>query len=99
VAACLARCAVFIGNDSGLMHLAASAGAPTLGLFGPTPADEYAPAGSCAAAVRSPSSSMQDLSVEAALKAATQLLRGVSSPRPAPRPTSAPARTSPALPA
>ncbi|MBU6498438.1 MAG: glycosyltransferase family 9 protein, partial [Rhodospirillales bacterium] len=37
-AACLARCALFIGNDSGLMHLAAAAGTPTLGLFGPTPA-------------------------------------------------------------
>jgi len=44
-AACLRRCALFVGNDSGLMHLAASAGTPTLGLFGPTPADEYAPAG------------------------------------------------------
>jgi heptosyltransferase-3 len=44
-AACLARCTLFIGNDSGLMHLAAATGTPTLGLFGPTPADEYAPAG------------------------------------------------------
>ena len=31
----LARCDLFVGNDSGLMHLAAAAGAPTLGLFGP----------------------------------------------------------------
>jgi hypothetical protein len=31
VAGCLARCDVFIGNDSGLMHLAAAAGAPSLG--------------------------------------------------------------------
>jgi ADP-heptose:LPS heptosyltransferase len=44
-AAALARCALFVGNDSGLMHLAAAAGAPTLGLFGPTPASEYAPVG------------------------------------------------------
>ncbi len=29
---------LFVGNDSGLMHLAASAGTPTLGLFGPTSA-------------------------------------------------------------
>ncbi len=42
-AACLARCRLFVGNDSGLMHLAAAAGTPTLGLFGPTPASEYAP--------------------------------------------------------
>lgn len=40
-----ARAALFIGNDSGLMHIAAASGAPTLGLFGPTPASEYAPVG------------------------------------------------------
>lgn len=33
-AAVLARCALFIGNDSGLMHAAAAANIPTLGLFG-----------------------------------------------------------------
>ena len=99
VAACLARCSVFVGNDSGLMHLAASAGAPTLGLFGPTPADEYAPAGLRAAAVRSAGASMQDLSVETALTAAVQLLGKLNSPHPAPRPTSVPVHTSPALPA
>lgn len=51
-AACLRRCALFIGNDSGLMHLAAAAGVPTLGLFGPTPADRYGPWGAHAAFVR-----------------------------------------------
>jgi lipopolysaccharide export system permease protein len=35
-AACLRRCRAFLGNDSGLMHLAAAAGTPTLGLFGPS---------------------------------------------------------------
>jgi heptosyltransferase-3 len=75
VAACLARCALFVGNDSGLMHLAASAGTPTLGLFGPTPAAEYAPAGPRAAAVLSTSDSMQDLSVKSALAAGVRLLR------------------------
>ena len=49
--ACLARCGLFVGNDSGLMHLAAAAGAPTLGLFGPTPAHEYAPRGRATATV------------------------------------------------
>ena len=53
-AACLARCRLFVGNDSGLMHLAAAAGTPTLGLFGPTPASEYAPTGRNAAAVVAP---------------------------------------------
>ncbi len=53
-AACLARCRLFVGNDSGLMHLAAAAGTPTMGLFGPTPASEYAPAGRCAVAIVAP---------------------------------------------
>ncbi len=53
-AACLARCRLFVGNDSGLMHLAAAAGTPTLGLFGPTPASEYAPSGRRTAAVLAP---------------------------------------------
>jgi len=50
-AAVLARCALFVGNDSGLMHLSAAAGTPTIGLFGPTPAAEYAPVGRRAMAV------------------------------------------------
>ena len=33
-AAALSRCDLYVGNDSGLMHIAAAAGAPTLGLFG-----------------------------------------------------------------
>ncbi len=45
VGACLARCALYIGNDSGLMHMAAAAGTPTLGLFGPSPPARYAPWG------------------------------------------------------
>jgi lipopolysaccharide export system permease protein len=45
VAAVIRRCALFIGNDTGLMHLAAATGTPTLGLFGPSPIDQYAPWG------------------------------------------------------
>jgi heptosyltransferase III len=52
-AAALCRAALFIGNDTGLMHIAAATGAPTLGLFGPSPIDQYAPWGENAATVRS----------------------------------------------
>src|SRR5579883_9978 len=44
-AAVLKRAALFIGNDTGLMHLAAACGTPTLGLFGPSPVARYAPWG------------------------------------------------------
>lgn len=55
-AACLRRCRLFVGNDSGLMHLAAAAGVPTLGLFGPSPEQHYRPWGSHTAFVRTPES-------------------------------------------
>ncbi|CAN5269894.1 glycosyltransferase family 9 protein [soil metagenome] len=44
-AAAITRAALFAGNDSGLMHTAAAAGIPTLGLFGPTEWWLYAPWG------------------------------------------------------
>ena len=50
----LRRCALFIGNDSGLMHLAAAAGIPTLGLFGPSRVEHYAPWGPHAGVVTTP---------------------------------------------
>lgn len=43
--AALGHARLFIGNDSGLMHLAAASGAPTLGLFGPSDDRLYAPWG------------------------------------------------------
>ncbi len=54
--ACLSRCALFIGNDSGLMHLAAASGCPTLGLFGPSSEVFYGPWGPKTTSVRGPRS-------------------------------------------
>lgn len=73
-AAVLRRAALFVGNDSGLMHLAAAAGAPTLGLFGPTNAAEYAPVGARATAVLADNASMDSLPVSRVLDAARTLL-------------------------
>lgn len=88
--ACLKRARLFIGNDSGTMHLAAAAGAPTLGLFGPSDERLYGPWGEHARAVRGPRSfeqiraadprldqaicHMMDLSVGAVTEAALALL-------------------------
>ena len=78
VAACLRRCTIFIGNDSGLMHIAAAAGAPTLGLFGRSRADEYAPAGLRTAVAIAPgpagAAPMEGLAVETVIAAARELL-------------------------
>ena len=52
--AALKRARLFIGNDSGLMHLAAAAGTPTVGLFGPSDDRLYAPWGPHTRVVRGP---------------------------------------------
>ena len=62
--ACLKRARLFIGNDSGLMHLAAAAGAPTIGLFGPSDERLYGPWGDKARSVRGPRSFEQFLEVD-----------------------------------
>lgn len=56
VHACLKRAAFYVGNDSGLMHIAAASGTPTLGLFGPSSEVFYGPFGSHCASVRGPRS-------------------------------------------
>ena len=89
--ACLKRARLFIGNDSGAMHLAAAAGCPTLGLFGPSDERLYAPWGEHARVVRGPRSfeqiravdpgfgqalcHMMDLPVKTVLAAANDLLK------------------------
>ncbi|ATQ41746.1 glycosyltransferase family 9 protein [Caulobacter mirabilis] len=88
--ACLKRARLFVGNDSGLMHLAAAAGAPTVGLFGPSDDRLYAPWGPHTRVVRGPRefeqfkqvdpdftqaiNHMMDLPVDAVVRAARELL-------------------------
>jgi heptosyltransferase-3 len=92
--AVLRRCCLFVGNDTGLMHIAAASGTPTLGLFGPSPAEQYAPWGNCTAFVRTAlprealfepgfdhrttDTLMDSLTVEMAEAAARQLWRRVA---------------------
>jgi ADP-heptose:LPS heptosyltransferase len=45
VAGVLAQCAGFLGNDSGLTHLAAALGLPVVALFGPTDPSTWGPRG------------------------------------------------------
>lgn len=85
--ACLERCAFVVGNDSSPMHLAAAAGIPVLGLFGPTRDDKLGPWSDKADTVRTTESTgdlarrppdapaMDSLTVERAADAATRLWR------------------------
>ncbi len=50
--ACIKRADFYVGNDSGLMHLAAAMDTPTLGLFGPSLEELYAPWGPLCAVAR-----------------------------------------------
>jgi heptosyltransferase III len=74
IAAFLSRTGLFVGNDSGLMHLAAAAGTPTIGLFGPTNAVEYGPAGMRRSVVTGTDKQMTSITVSAAVEAAGRLL-------------------------
>jgi len=49
--ALLSLCRLYIGSDSGVSHLAAAAGIPSIAVFGPTDASVWAPQGSNAVAV------------------------------------------------
>lgn len=45
VASLISACAAFLGNDSGVSHLAAALGVPTVAVFGPTDPAVWAPRG------------------------------------------------------
>lgn len=59
IAACIQHSLCFIGNDSGLMHMATAVGTPTIGLFGPTDKNKYGPRGKNCFAVTTPESPHQ----------------------------------------
>lgn len=54
VSAALSLCATTVANDSGLAHLAAASGCPTVALFGPTREDLYRPWGMRVSVVQAP---------------------------------------------
>jgi glycosyl transferase family 9 (putative heptosyltransferase) len=72
--ATLAHAAAFVGNDSGVTHLAAAWGVPTVALFGPTDPDVWSPVGPRVTVVRSPHGGMDGIAVDAVAAAMARLL-------------------------
>lgn len=75
LAAVLRRAGLYVGNDSGVSHLAAAAGAPCLALFGPTPARVWRPLGRRADALEAPAGVLGALGVDRVEECARRLRR------------------------
>ncbi|HSD29004.1 MAG TPA: glycosyltransferase family 9 protein, partial [Vicinamibacteria bacterium] len=71
--AVLARAGLFLGNDSGVAHLAAACGTRTLALFGPTDPAQWSPVGRAVRTLRAASGRLDDLEVDDVLAAAGRL--------------------------
>jgi ADP-heptose:LPS heptosyltransferase len=61
LAVLLARCAGYVGNDSGVSHLAGLLGVPTVAIFGPTDPARWSPLGPRVTALHAPSSDLGQL--------------------------------------
>ena len=64
LAALLSTCALYLGNDSGITHIAAALGVPTVALFGPTDPAIWGPRGHHVTILRSETSRMDGLGLE-----------------------------------
>jgi ADP-heptose:LPS heptosyltransferase len=72
LAAALAEAGLFLGNDSGVSHLAAAVGTPTVALFGPTDPTVWSPIGPRVTVVRSPDGTMDAIGLDAVVAAADE---------------------------
>ena len=74
LAAILEQCAVFVGHDSGISHIAAAIGTPSVLLFGPTDPDVWAPANRDVRVLRAPNGDLAHLPLSAVTEAVDQEL-------------------------
>jgi heptosyltransferase-3 len=74
LASLLSVCEVFVGNDSGIAHLAAAVGCPTVALFGASDPDIWAPYGPIVQVIKAPRT-LASLSGEVVFSACRDFLK------------------------
>jgi heptosyltransferase-2 len=74
LAARFARAALYIGNDTGPLHLAGATGCPTVGVYGWTDPAEWRPVGRCVRSVRAADGTLESVAPRDVLDAALPLL-------------------------
>ena len=74
LAAWLASASLYIGNDSGITHLAAAVGTPVIALFGASDPRVWAPRGANTSVIAA--SSLEAIAVETVIEEAHRMLAG-----------------------
>lgn len=69
----LSGCRIFLGHDTGISHLAAAAGVPSLLLFGPTDPGVWAPPHDHVRILRAPGGNLDEVTVSSVLAAARRI--------------------------
>jgi ADP-heptose:LPS heptosyltransferase len=74
LAARFARAAIYVGSDTGLLHLAGAVGCPTVGIYGPTDPAEWSPVGARVRSVRAADASLASVTPSDVLSVALPFL-------------------------
>jgi ADP-heptose:LPS heptosyltransferase len=74
LAARFARAALYVGNDTGPLHLAGATGCPTVGVYGWTDPAEWRPVGRCVRSVRAADGKLESVEPRDVLDVALPLL-------------------------
>ena len=76
LAARFARAALYVGNDTGPLHLAGGVGCPTVGVYGWTDPVEWLPVGRCVRSARAADHNLESILARDVLDVALPLLEG-----------------------
>jgi len=77
VAAVIRNCDAYVTNDTGMMHVSAGVGTPTLSLFGPTDPLQWAPLGDAHRFILGRAGSVENIPVEKVWQVLTEMLRHI----------------------